>query len=420
MPRSEQGKPIRFTGGMNMLAPDYAMPDGSLRDATNLDVTNEGVLRTRQGHAATPLVPGTSCHSLYGTPQFMLHADRSALKRTASGTDVVATVQNGARIAYATLPTGAVVWSDGSAIGKVSASGVSVPLSLPAAGAPQLAAVANGTLRAGRYTVAVAWVDASGQESPPSLPVALDVEEGQGIQLSSIPASPPAGVAALRIYVSHADEAALFEAGVIAAGVTGARIDAEPIGRPLETLFEAPFPACSALAFAAGRLLGARGNTLYWSEPHRYGVTRPAANFIQFSAPISLIAPTQDGIYVGTLDAWGTGEVVFLSGFDFGKQAFRPVTPFGAYPGTLAEMPHTLQMIWASPQGFVVADNSGQVSAISADKVAFPQASRGGSFVREQDGIRQIITSLEPVGTENPFIVSDYAEAEIIKGASNV
>lgn len=420
MTRSKDGKPIRFVGGMNMLAPDYAMPDGSLRDATNLDVTNEGVLRTRQGHAATPLVPGVACHSLYGTPLFLLHADRSELKRTASGTQVVATVQNGARIAYAPLPDGSVVWSDGSAIGRVSAAGVSVPLSLPAAGAPQLAAVANGTLRAGRYTVSVAWVESSGQESPPSLPVALDVSNGQGIQLSAIPVSPPSGATALRIYVSHADEAALFEAGVVAAGVTSALIDAEPTGRPLETLFEAPFPACSTLGFAAGRLLGARGNVLYWSEPHRYGVTRPAANFIQFSAPVSLIAPTQDGIYVGTLDAAGAGEVVFLSGFEFGKQAFRPVTPFGAYPGTLAEMPHTLQMIWASPQGFVVADNSGQISAISSDKVAFQHATRGGSIVREQGGLRQIITSLEPAGPENQFAASDYAEAEIIKGASNV
>lgn len=409
-----------FKAGMNMLAPDYAMPEGSVRDATNLDVTDDGSLRTRQGYASVPLAAGVACHSLYGTPHFLLHADRSELKRTASGTQVVATVQNGARIAYAPLPDGSVVWSDGSAIGRVSAAGVSVPLSLPAAGAPQLAAVANGTLRAGRYTVSVAWVETSGQESPPSLPVALDVSDGQGIQLSAIPVSPPSGATALRIYVSHADEAALFEAGVVAAGVTSARIDAEPTGRPLETLFEAPFPACSTLGFAAGRLLGARGNVLYWSEPHRYGVTRPAANFIQFSAAVSLIAPTQDGIYVGTLDAAGAGEVVFLSGFDFGKQAFRPVTPFGAYPGTLAEMPHTLQMIWASPQGFVVADNSGQISAISSDKVAFPHANRGGSLVREQGGIRQIITSLEPAGPENQFAASDYAEAEIIKGASNV
>ena len=53
--RGENGKPFRFAGGMNMLAPDYALPDGAVRNATNLDVTNEGVLRTRQGYASTPI-----------------------------------------------------------------------------------------------------------------------------------------------------------------------------------------------------------------------------------------------------------------------------------------------------------------------------------------------------------------------------
>ena len=32
-----------FGAGMNMLAPDYALPDGAVRNATNLDVTTEGV-----------------------------------------------------------------------------------------------------------------------------------------------------------------------------------------------------------------------------------------------------------------------------------------------------------------------------------------------------------------------------------------
>ena len=106
-----------FGAGMNMLAPDYALPDGAVRDATNLDVTTEGVLRTRQGYASTPRVSGTRCHSLFASSTFMLHADGAALKRTtASGTETVASVQNAEPISYAQLPSGNLAWSDGSSI----------------------------------------------------------------------------------------------------------------------------------------------------------------------------------------------------------------------------------------------------------------------------------------------------------------
>jgi len=409
-----------FKAGMNMLAPDYAMPEGAVRDATNLDVTNEGVLRTRQGFAATPEVPGVRCHSMFAASGIRLHADGSSLKRTVgASTSVVASVQAAQLICYAALPDGSIAWSDGTKTGRVTKAS-SGALALQSPGAPVLSEVPSGRLSGGTYQAAITWVSADGSESPPSLPVSVSVADDCGFVASGIPSAAPAGAVAWVLYCSHVNEGVLFEAASAAVGTTSAVIDAPPTGRPLESLFQANMPAGQAMAFAAGRLLVARGNVLYWSEPHRYGVTRPASSFVQLAAPISMIAPTQDGVYVGTLDAKGAGEVVFLAGFDFGNQPYRPVTPYGAYPGTLTDMPHTMQMVWASPQGFVVADNSGQITNISFDKMAFPQASRGGSLIREQNGIRQIITSLEPVGSENPFAVSDYAEAEIIKGASNV
>ena len=418
--RGEGGKPFRFAGGMNMLAPDYAIPDGAVRDATNLDVTDQGVLRTRRGYAAAPIAAGVRCHSLYGGPGFLLHADGASLKRTtAAGTEAVAVVQPAEPIAYATLPDGTVVWSDGGSIGKAGAAGASAALGLPAPGAPLLAPAAGGLLKAGRYVVAVTWVSLLGEDSPPSLPVDVQIQDGQGIELSGIPATPPAGAVGLRVYCSHTNEAELFEAALLGAGATTARVDTPPGGRALETLFEASFPACSVLAFAAGRLLGIRGNLFIWSEPFRPGVWRPSQNFIQLAQPGSMIAPTQDGVYVGTLGQDGSGEVTFLAGFDYEKAGYLPVTPYGAYPGTLVDMPHTMQMGWASPQGFVIADNGGQVQNLSFDKVAFPVARRGGSLVRELDGIRQIVTGLSGAGDANRFAATDYFNAFVLKGAGN-
>lgn len=396
------------------------MPESSVRDATNMDVTNEGVLRTRQGHAVSPRVSGSQCHSLFAASGLMLHADGSSLKRTVGASvSTVASVQSAHPVCYAALPDGSVAWTDGTNNGRVTKTSSSY-LAIPAPGSPALAAVVGGRLAAGVYQVAIAWVAADGSESPPSLPVAITVADGYGFTASGIPATPPYDVIGCRVYCSHANEGVLFEAAYVSSGTSSVRIDGSPTGRALESLFETNMPAGQAMAFSAGRLLVGRGNTLYWSEPHRYGVTRPSRNFIQFSRSISIIAPTQDGIYVCTLDGNNEGEAVFLAGFDFGSQPYRPVTPYGAFPGTLFNMPHTMQMVWASPQGFVLANNSGQVTNLSMDKMAFPNASRGGSLIRESDGIRQVISSLQPNGAGSAFAVSDYAEAEVIKGASHV
>jgi hypothetical protein len=259
----------------------------------------------------------------------------------------------------------------------------------------------------------------SGEESPPSLPVDIVLQDGQGIMLSGIPASPQIDAVGLRVYCSHTNESTLFDAAFVPLGVTTLRVDTPPVGRQLETLFEANFPGCSVLAFAAGRLLGFRGNMFIWSEAFRPGVWRPSRNFIQFDNPGSIIAPTQDGVYVGTLGDNGDGEVVFLAGFEYDKSSYVSVTPYGAYPGTVANMPHTMQVGWASPQGFVIADNAGQVTNISLNRVAFSPALRGGSMVREENGLRQIVSGLSGGNGTNNFATTDYFNAYVVKGASN-
>ncbi len=417
-PDAKPDAPLRFTGGMHMLAPDYAIPPGFARDITNMDVTDDGVLRSRKGRAAAPRVSGTQCHSAWANAAMMIHADGANLKRTIGGTvtTMTAALRPGQPVCYAQLPTGDVVWSDGSTIGAFGPrDAVSRPLSLPNPGAPTLTSVSNGQLAAGTYSVALTYIGSDGIESPPSLPTAITVAEGQGIVLSGISAA-PAGAIAVRAYMSHADDRILFDAAFIGAGTSTARIDSAPGGPPLETLFEAAFPPCSVLAFAAGYLIGARGDTVIWSEPHRYGVTRPTSNWRRYPATVSLIAPTQDGIYIGTLDGDGKGEAIFQPGFDLATQGMRQVTPYGAYPGTLANFPHTTDMAWGSPEGFVVASNGGQIQNISMAAVAFPGATRGGAIVWERDGLRQVVSALRLKGPDNPLTAFGYLANEKTKG----
>jgi hypothetical protein len=60
-----------------------------------------------------------------------------------------------------------------------------------------------------------------------------------------------------------------------------------------------PMPGGSWVTYWSGRLVVARGNSLIFSEPLRYGVTDSLRGFIQFEERVSWIAPLHTGLYVG-------------------------------------------------------------------------------------------------------------------------
>lgn len=73
-------------------------------------------------------------------------------------------------------------------------------------------------------------------------------------------------------------------------------------------------------AFWRGRVLVASDNVLYATRPNGWEVFDFRRDFKQFSAPITLIQPVSDGVYVGT-----TEELAFLSGTSFDALSYRRV-----------------------------------------------------------------------------------------------
>ena len=73
-----------------------------------------------------------------------------------------------------------------------------------------------------------------------------------------------------------------------------------------------PLPGGQWLEYWQGRLLLARGTTLIFSEPLRYGVYDPLRGYIRFEERITWLAPLDTGIYVGL-----SNSVRFLRGNDY-------------------------------------------------------------------------------------------------------
>ncbi len=81
----------------------------------------------------------------------------------------------------------------------------------------------------------------------------------------------------------------------------------------------ANMPGGNCIGYWQGRLLVARGTTLFWSEPQAYGTCDTFRNYVRFPSQISWIAPLEGGVYVGA------DEVYFLDGVGPASMKFRRV-----------------------------------------------------------------------------------------------
>jgi hypothetical protein len=175
------------------------------------------------------------------------------------------------------------------------------------------------------------------------------------------------------------------------------------------------FPPCTHLQAYNGRIYGVDGadpNTVLFTQPLRYGLTIPDKDFLLYAAPVSIIAPVTDGVYIAA------DRTRFLSWDPDGETPTqRDVLPYGAVSGTLGAMSNNMDVFWFSTEGVVVASVGGQVKNVMNTTVAVDDYESGVSMLREQDGVSQIVCSLTGKGDTSAFTCTDYAEAEIIRRA---
>jgi hypothetical protein len=139
-----------------------------------------------------------------------------------------------------------------------------------------------------------------------------------------------------------------------------------------------PLPGGQWVEYWQGRVIVARGTTLFFSEPLRYGVYDPLRGYIQFEQQISWMAPLESGIYVGLRDT-----VRFLKGSDY-RTLEQHLVDNKSWPGTAAVLtapnlsseslgvagnaPERVA-VWMTDVGFAVGLPTGDVSHPQQDRL---------------------------------------------------
>ena len=404
-------KPFDFGAllGENNRRPDYRLKtdEGSfVRAAVNADLTPQSTFKRRQG--STLAVSGTDCHSLWSSGTDAYFADYDTLYHLSPAmvkTAVSAQVVPGQQVSFADA-NGVVYCSTGAELFQLSGSSAAVKAGIvPPNVSPTLTAAAGGSLPAGIYQATISFIAPSGEESGAIKPVSATVPENGSLTISGIQVSAGYSTA---VYLSPPNGDVLFRiAKTTSAALPAITIQPQSNAAHARTILLSRMPAGQIVRYADGRLIVASGNILYYSELFAPTLHNPAKNYIPFAENITMILPCEGGIYVSA------DKTYWIAG-DLASGAINTVLPYKAVFGTDAAIPNSTSVWWMSDRGMIVGAPGGQVENVQEKFVAVDAATAGASLYREQDGMRQMLSSL--FGTQtNVMAASSYMEFEVIR-----
>lgn len=400
-----------FSLGINNVDSDFSLPAGALRDAVNVDITLAGSVRRRKGR--TSRYTTAAVHSLFSDDRTLYGVSGQALSyftRAPNGALTATTIRAGfptnrplAFLHYLSpLDRHRVYYSNGLTTGMLINS-VHYPWGAERpAGQPALSASAAGGLNAGTYQVACTFISLFGEESGTDECARVDVVAGGGITVSAIPQPAAASVTRIRLYCSVANGTIPYLYAVLPVGATSTVIGGTlSPGKELETQFMRPPPPGDVLEVHAGRIYIASGAVLYWTEALRPGGFMHG-NSVVLPASITLIASTSAGLIVAA------DRTYLMPGSNPRQMGLAERLPYGAFKGSLVRDERREVMYWLSPKGLMMATYDGQIRNLSEGRIVLRGGSQSATLLREQNGLRQVIGSIEG-GEQDPLVHDDYA-----------
>ncbi len=312
----------RFTGINNVL-PELRMSGQDLMQAVNVDIGLTGEIARRSGY----VLVADECHkNLHQAQGYLLATCGAAL--TAIHPDgarhVIHPALGPERVWYCNLPDGRTTYSNGLIHGMTEGL-TAVERSVPAPASLGSPDVAFGALHPGQYRYHLTHVRLADRLEGPAIssePIAI--VQG-GLRLDGLP---QLDGHALNVYLSGQDGEGAYLAGVATGGNFEFAGNNSQLVLPCRTLGAQAFPVGTITAFWRGRVLVAQGDVLWASRPAAPHLA-DWRDFKPLGAPITVIQPVDDGIYVGT-----TQDLVFLAGTTWDALAHTPTRRGPVVPGS--------------------------------------------------------------------------------------
>jgi hypothetical protein len=381
-----------FQLGMDNVSPEGVIPAGGVLDAVNLDFDRVGGFNRRTGRSL--LLAGV-IHSLWtslGGETFAVHNKSVSIVTRDSTRALFALTQDGP-VSYDDLLDG-VVFSGARDLCFVAPGGSVRTLGVENPGGVTVAAETYGGLLAGRYAVAVAFLRGT-EESGLSTGAFVAVPFGGGLRIA-VPQPTDAAVTGIRVYRTEANGDVFYRVADIPKGLPSYLLGTTDVGRQADNQFLERLDPGQIVRYWNGRVLVARGSTLLYSQPMRYGLFDRRHDFAQFPHRITLMQPVEGGVFVGT-----KAGVSFLAG---GEPAAWVVKPTGGQPpiagtGTSVDADQLggdargRLALWVARNGFVLGTPDGAILEPQKDRIRIPPEQWNGTGAVCING-RKVVASI--------------------------
>lgn len=391
-----------------------------LREAVNVDLTRFGHPLRRKGYA---LESSGYTHSLWAEPHsdvgYCVHEGKLCEVSSSGEIRELQDIHAYAPVSYAYI-NDVVYWINEVERGGI-VGGQSTFWAVGKPPAPVLTLENEPILQEGHYRVAFACIDAKGEEYG-AVESSMYVPEGKG--LSALLTGPwTENAVAVKVFVSRPDGEVLYEIPVelYYPEKISIRPDLLGRGRECETLdLDAP-PVGHIVRYYNGRLYVAHKNTVVFTEPLRYGLTRPATNIYMFPTRIRLLEPVVDGIYVG--HDYGVDFLQGVDPFDVRQTNVLRHAPIQRavthVPGEFMDAAEGDVPVWWGVDGAMVAGMpGGQIKQLTKDRLAVQSFNAGAMMYREQEGMAHVVSSMAKAGEESRLAATDSAVATVRKNTS--
>ena len=403
-----------FVKGKDNVQKEYSIKNDSLHEAKNVDISDEGKIERRNGY--TQVYSGTDIHSLYEYDDKAYFVEDGTLKRL--NQDYTATNLKtgigGVELDYVTVNGD--TYYVGGGIGKIKNDGTWSTWGVPNPNSQPILVASSGTHPAGRYQVAITFVNSDGEESGTGTAALITLTENQKITLSGI--QQDSNASWIKVYATPVNGTTLYHQMTIPMGTTSVDLAYLEDGDILRTQFlDNPING-HLVEYYNGRIYVAQDNYLWYSEPYRYGLFDLRDNYIVYPENINFIKALNNGMWVGS------DKVYFLRGKDPTDITQRE--GFGCKPiyNTAIKTESTLfnfenifgQVIFFwSNMGAMIGTEEGIVIPLSSKRYVPDEYGKGKSFFRQDDGITQIISSLTNKGNTSSLSATDSVSATVIR-----
>lgn len=392
-----------FPLGMDNLSDETSIPGTAARDLRNLDINTAGNFRTRRGF--TLLTSMDDAHSLWSPrdQSFGLFVRGAVLHRLVvrdgqTYSAAVSSVMPGRPMSYCEHAD-EVFFSNGVDLGVVTRTSVR-RLGVDVPGAPTLTTVAGGPVPAGKYSLALSLVLPGGEESGLSDITSATLAQDSTVTVS-IPSAGGMGTSTVRVYSTSTNGDVLYRVADLPVGLVSYTLSLLNIGKVADNQFLTRMKPGGIVRAYNGRLITARGDEVWFSEPFRYGLTSPRHNFLRFNARVTMVEPVVDGVYVSTQEAVyflrGDKPGAFTQSLVSANAAFGTGTavPIGALPKKYADQATGAAVVWLGARGYSLGMPGGTVHDVQQDRLLLPAATGVQGVYWTVDGIQQVISIVE-------------------------